>query len=81
MDKNVLKEEFEYYIVHQDELVRQYAGKFIVLKNKKILGAYDSEIEAYQESQKGNKLGTFLIQHVGSGVENYTQTFYSQMVI
>lgn len=81
MDKNLLKEEFEYYIAHQSEFVTKYAGKFIVLKDKKVIGAYDSEIEAYQESQKENELGTFLIQHVESGAENYTQTFYSQVAI
>jgi hypothetical protein len=81
MEENKLKQEFEYYIAQQADFVAKYLGKFIVLKDKKVIGVYDSEIEAYQESQKENELGTFLIQHVESGAENYTQTFYSQVAI
>ena len=76
-----LIKEFEYYTEHQKELVEKYEGKFVVIKNQKIIGAYDSEIEAYEEAQKKHELGTFLIQRVESGVENYTQTFYSRVSI
>lgn len=76
-----LKKEFEYYIANQESFVSQYEGKYIVLKDNKVVGVYDSEIEAYQEAQKTYPLGTFLIQLVESGAENYTETFYSHVLI
>ena len=42
----MLEKEFEYYVEHQDELVRKYNGKILVIKNKKVIGVFDNEIEA-----------------------------------
>lgn len=76
----MLKEEFEYYISHQNELLKKYAGKFLVIKNKSIIGVYDSEIDAYTETVKQEEAGTFLIQECQPGNESYTQTFRTRVV-
>lgn len=76
----MLKEEFEYYLSHQDELLKKYAGKFIVIKNKNVIGVYDTEIDAYTESVKKEEAGTFLIQECQPGNENYTQTFRTRVI-
>jgi hypothetical protein len=75
-----LKKEFEYYLAHQDELVRQYNGKFIVIKDEKILGSYDDELAAVTETQKAEPIGTFLVQQVTPGTSAYVQTFHSRVV-
>jgi hypothetical protein len=74
-----LEQEFKYYLGHQDELVRKYRGKFIVIKDCKVIGAYDSELEALAETTKVHSLGTFLVQKCEPGSENYTQTFHSRV--
>lgn len=76
---DALKKEFEYYIEHQMELVKQYNGKFIVIKDKTVIGAYDEEVDAIKETTKKHDLGTFLVQKCDPGVENYTQTFHSRV--
>lgn len=76
---DALKKEFEYYIKHQRELVKQYNGKFIVIKNKTVIGAYDDEEAAIIETTKEHKMGTFLLQKCEPGAENYTQTFHSRV--
>lgn len=76
----MLKQEFQYYIDNQNELVKKYRGKFIVIKDKQVIGVYDTEIEAYTESVKAHELGTFLIQECQPGEENYTQTFRSRVI-
>lgn len=81
MDSKLLKDEFDYYLNHQADFVAKYLGKFIVLKNHEVLGAYDTNIEAYQESVKKHELGTFLIQFVQAGEESYSQTFHSRVLI
>lgn len=76
----MLKDEFQYFIDNQANLVEQYNGKFIVIKNKTIIGAYDSNAEAYNETLKSEEIGTFLIQHCVPGEEAYTQTFHSRVI-
>ena len=76
---SVLQKEFEYYLSHQAELVAQYNGKFVVIKNCAVIGAYDNEITAITETQKAHALGTFLVQKVSPGSTAYTQTFHSRV--
>ena len=75
-----LKEEFEYYLEHQDELVKQYNGKFIVIKDCNVIGVFDSELKAIEETVKDHELGTFLVQKCEPGNESYTQTYHSRVV-
>lgn len=77
---NQLDKEFEYYLAHQDEVVEKYNGKYVVIRDEQILGAYDDELTAITETQKSYKLGTFLVQKVSPGTEDYTQTFHSRVV-
>ena len=74
-----LKDDFEYYLAQQNELVAQYNGRFIVIKDCKVVGDYASQGEAVAEAQKRHELGTFLIQLVGPGDQAYTQTFHSRV--
>ena len=74
-----LQEEFDFYLDNQDEMVSQYDGMVIVLKNRKVLGAYADELTAISETRKDHELGTFLIQRVSTGDEAYTATFHSRV--
>ena len=80
MAAGMLDQEFKYFLDHKNELLQQYSGKFIVIVNQKVIGAYDSEIDAYNESLKSHELGTFLIQLCAPGNESYTHTFHSRAV-
>jgi hypothetical protein len=75
-----LKKEFDYYVANQDELVQKYAGRVVVIKDKKVIGNYASELDAVQETAKTFPLGTFLVQKCAPGKENYTATFHSRVV-
>jgi hypothetical protein len=77
----MLDKEFKYYKEHQIELVQKYDNKFIVIKNEKVIGVYDTELSAYLETKKEHEVGTFLIQKVSAGSESYTQTFHSRVYI
>lgn len=74
-----LEKEFQYYVDHQEELVRQHNGKFIVIKGQEIIGVYDSEMEAVEKTSAEHELGTFLIQKCEPGSESYTQTYHSRV--
>ena len=77
---STLEKEFQFYLDHQDEMVEKYDGKFIVLKDGVVLGAYDDEVTAVAEAEKAHQIGTFLVQRVSRGTAAYTQTFHSRVV-
>lgn len=75
-----LEREFQFYLSHQDELVKKHSGKFVVIKNDEVLGVFDDEIFAIQEISKKHELGTFLVQKCEPGTDAYTQTFHSRVL-
>lgn len=75
-----LEKEFNYYLEHQDELLKKYNGKFIVIKGREVIGSYDSELDAINKTIEKHKLGTFLVQLCVPGNEGYTQAFHSRVM-
>jgi len=75
-----LEKEFEYYLKNQDQLVKDYSGKVLVIKRCTVIGVYDSDQEAIEETTKQHELGTFLVQLCEPGVDSVTQTFNSRAV-
>ena len=78
---SLLDKEFQYYLSHQGELVKKYIDKYIVIKGEKVIGTYDSQLEAYNHSIKEHEIGTFLIQHCLPGNDSHTQTFHSRVLV
>ena len=74
-----LKREFEYFVANQAELVKKYNGKFVVIKDRTVIGVFDDQAVAVSETKKTHELGTFLVQKVAPGTEAYTQTFHSRV--
>ena len=77
----MLDKEFKYYLDNHDSLVRQYEGKFVVIKEESVIGVYETEQDAYEKTlEQKHELGTFLIQQCLPGEKNHTQTFHSRVV-
>ena len=74
-----LEKEFKYYLEHQDELVKKYNERFIVIKDCAVIGVFDSELEAVEKTAEKYELGTFLVQKCEPGIESYTQTYHSRV--
>lgn len=72
-----LEREFDYYLKNQAALVKNYNGKFVVIKGDEVIGAYDDELEAVKKTSEKHELGTFLVQKCEPGTESYTQVFHS----
>jgi hypothetical protein len=77
---STLGKEFQYYLENQDELVKQYNGKFIVIKDCSVIGVYDGELEAIENTQIKYELGTFLVQKCEPGKNGYSQTYQSRVI-
>ncbi len=73
-----LEREFDFFVSNRKELVKKYKGKYIAIKDHKVLGAYNSLPEAVNETSKSEKLGTFLVQECKLSKKAYTQTYHSR---
>ncbi len=74
-----LMEEFDFYRAHQDDMVAKYDGKVVAIKDCKVLGAYDSYLDALENTSEQHEVGTFLLQRVSEGDADYTATFRSRV--
>ena len=75
----VLMKEFDFYRAHQDDMVAKYDGKVVAIKDCKVLGAYDSYLDALENTSEQHEVGTFLLQRVSEGDADYTATFHSRV--
>ena len=71
----MLDAEFKYYLDNQNEIVKSHNGKVVVIKDNKVVDAYENYKQAHIESAKKYKLGTFLLQLCTPGDEAYTIKF------
>jgi len=75
-----LDKEFDFYRENQDALVKKYDGRFLVIKNREVIGDYESLEEAYlQTVDAGHVPGTFLLQYCEAGEESFTETYQSRV--
>ena len=71
---SVLQREFDYYLDHQNEFVKTFSGRYLLIRNEQIIGDYDSLIEAVYAGEERFALGTFLVQRCSLGPEDYIET-------
>ena len=79
MGEPLLEAEFQYYLDNQTELAKKYEGKYIVIKNQQVLGAYEDQIEAIQETAKEHEVGTFLVQECDPDPESTVEIYHSRV--
>jgi len=68
----MIRELFQYYLDHQDELVEKFNGKYVVITKDCTVEAYDTEDDAYFQSERKYGLGNFLLQLCTPGDSAYT---------
>lgn len=74
MATDIHTKSLDYFIKHQDELVKKYRGKELLFRGDELVGAYDSVSEAYDEGVKLFGAGNFSLRTCISGPEAYTAT-------
>jgi hypothetical protein len=53
--------EFLWYESQEENLLRQYMGRYIVIKNEQVIGDYGTRKLARQQTLKNHQAGTFII--------------------
>ena len=57
-----MSEDFAWFKELYTDFQKKYGESFIAIKNKKILGVYDSYGNGVRETVKTEELGTFIVQ-------------------
>lgn len=76
----MLEKEFQYYLDNQEGLLKKYQNRYLVIKNREVIGDYSNKIKALTETRKKHEVGTFLIQKCTPGTGDYTETYHSRVV-
>ena len=79
-EMNKLSVEFDFFNENLDAIKQKYLNEFVVIKGKKIIGAYKSFDEAMNKTLKTEEIGTFLIQEVKKDPSAYT-IYYNNITI
>jgi len=61
-DTEMQDQDFEWFVDNMLEFNKIYGQKFVAVKNKGVLGVYDTFNEAIDATLKTEQLGSFLIQ-------------------
>jgi hypothetical protein len=59
---------FQFYMEYRNSLDNMYNGKYIVIRNRKVVGAFDNEEKAYSEMHKKFKPYTFWVQYCEASI-------------
>lgn len=62
--------DFNWFLNNYDELYNKYGHKFLVIKNKTVLGAYDNVRQALDATSE--PIGTFIVQECNGNESAYT---------
>jgi len=60
----MLEIEHQFYLDNREALREKYLGKRIVIVKDKILGVYDTDTEALDETTKTMEMGTFCVKYI-----------------
>ncbi len=60
----VLAKELKYFEDHKDELLKHYENQFVLIKDDQLVGAFTTEVEAYQAGIQRFGNQPFLIKKV-----------------
>lgn len=63
---------FEWYLVNQASLVEKYDGKYLVINDFSVAGAFDDRLEAHFYGKANFGMGNFMLQLCTRGDEAHT---------
>ena len=67
-----MNQDFEWFIENYDSLYKSFGECYLAIKDKKVIGKYASFAEGVHETEKTEKLGSFIIQQCNGDVSGYT---------
>ncbi len=68
----MFEKELTYFIENQNDLVKKHEGKVLAIKGEKVVGVYNTPLDAYLKIEENHELGEVMIQPCQEGVKAYT---------
>ena len=72
--------DFQWFLDNYDDLYQKNGHKFYAIQNKQILGMYDDQNEAIDETMKTHPLGMLCVQECNGDESGYTVTIMSRFM-
>lgn len=69
---NKVRSFFHYYLEHQNELVKKYNGRHLVITKDGVVADFDNEQESLRYARDTYGFGNFCLQLCTPGTEAYT---------
>ena len=74
------EDNYKWFKDNLSELVKEYDGQYLVIKNKAVLNTYNSFDNAWNNTILSEVPGSFIIQLCSLDKEKTSQTFFSNRV-
>lgn len=81
VERDLQEMDYKWFLENYDSLFETYGDSYLAIKNKTILGAYHSYVEAINETEKTEPLGSFIVQYCNGNKTGYTNNIASMFVI
>ena len=79
-ENDLLDKNFKYYLDHQEEILKKFEGKVVIIKDEAVINNFDNYNDAYFYAKSYLEEGTYILQRCSSGNQDYSQTFHSRVV-
>lgn len=74
------KSDFDFFVKNYKDLYKEYGHKFLAIKNKEILGAYNSVSDTINDLTPKYEVGSYIIQEC-TGDESAYRTTIMRLII
>ena len=64
--------DYRWFLENFNELFKKYGDVYIAIKEKTVLGIYNSYADGVLSTMKNEPLGSFIVQHCGNDESAYT---------
>jgi hypothetical protein len=73
--------DYKWFLDNYRMLYEEYGISYLAIKDKKVLGSYQSYAEALHETEKAEPIGSFIIQYCNGNETGYTNYIASMFVM
>jgi hypothetical protein len=63
-DRNVLEQEYAFYLRMKPEWLKTHSGRVVVIKGESVLGWYDNEVDGFKAGVQKLRAEAFLVKRV-----------------
>ena len=67
-----MNQDFNWFIENYESLYKKYGNCYLAIKDKAVLGKYNTFADGVHMTEKTEEIGTFIVQQCNGDVSGYT---------